>query len=198
MDLTQLVEQSFEESIALKEAVCAAHGEVIVALAEAWVACLREGGKLLLCGNGGSAADAQHLAAELVNRFLQERPALPAIALTTDTSILTATANDRAFEEVFARQVEALGRPGDLLVLVSTSGRSPNLLRAAEVARGRQLPILGLLGGDGGPVLPLCDLALVVPSSSPPRVQEVHILVGHILCRAVEGVLFPGEEGDRI
>lgn len=193
MDLLPLIHRRFGESIALKEAVLAADAPTIVAMAEALTGCLRQGGKVLLCGNGGSAADAQHLAAELVNRFLRERPALPAIALTTDTSILTATANDRAFEEVFGRQVEALGRPGDVLWLLSTSGRSPNLHRAVRAARARRMSVLALLGGDGGGLPALCDLAVVVPSALSPRVQEVHILLGHILCEAVEGALFPGE-----
>ena len=190
MDYSPLIHQRFHESIALQEQVLADHAPTVAAVAEALVACLRAGGKVLLAGNGGSAADAQHLAAELVNRFLQERPALPAIALTTDTSILTATANDRSFEEVFARQVEAVGRPGDLLFLLSTSGRSPNLHRAVQAGRARRMTILALLGGDGGGLPPLCDLALVVPSALSPRVQEVHILIGHILCEAVEEALF--------
>ena len=188
---TSLVEERFRESIALSEAVLAAHAPTIAAMAEALVACLRAGGKVLLCGNGGSAADAQHLAAELVNRFLRERPALPAVALTTDSSILTATANDRDFAEVFSRQVEALGRPGDVLFLLSTSGCSPNLHRAVEAARARRMTVLALLGGDGGGLPAQCDLALVVPSPLSPRVQEVHILIGHILCEAVELALFP-------
>jgi phosphoheptose isomerase (EC 5.3.1.-) len=125
MDLIPVIHQRFHESMTLHEQVLAGHAPTIAAMAEALTACLRAGGKVLLAGNGGSAADAQHLAAELVNRFLQERPALPAIALTTDTSILTATANDRAFAEVFSRQVEALGRPGDALLLLSTSGPLP-------------------------------------------------------------------------
>jgi|YelNatPaOPRAMG01_1025707.scaffolds.fasta_scaffold79695_1 D-sedoheptulose 7-phosphate isomerase len=190
MDLEALVERSFRESTALKARVVEEQAEAIAAMARALAEALGRGGKVLLCGNGGSAADAQHLAAELVNRFQRERPALPAIALTTDTSVLTATANDRAFDQVFSRQVEALGRPGDVLLLLSTSGRSPNLHRAARAARDRGLTVLGLLGGDGGGLDACCDLALVVPSSNPPRVQEVHILIGHILCEAVEASLF--------
>jgi len=191
MDYASLVEERFRESLALKELVLAEHGAAIAAMAAALVDCFRQGGQVLLCGNGGSAADAQHIAAELVNRFLCERPALPAIALTTDTSILTATANDRAFEEVFARQVEALGRPGDVLLLLSTSGRSPNLHRAAQVARSRQMVVLALLGGDGGGLPTLCDQAVVVPATLSPRIQEVHILIGHVLCEAAETALFP-------
>lgn len=185
------IEGAFRESLALKEQVLSSHSPVIAAMAEALIGCLRQGGKILFCGNGGSAADAQHLAAELVNRFLKERPALPALALTTDTSILTATANDRAFAEIFARQVEALGREGDILFLLSTSGRSENLHRAASAAQARRMHVLALLGGDGGGLPEQCDLALVVPSALSPRVQEVHILIGHILCEAVEAALFP-------
>jgi D-sedoheptulose 7-phosphate isomerase len=193
MDL-DLIERSFRDSIALKKRVLAEHDQTIAAMAAMVVDCFRSGGQLLLCGNGGSAADAQHLAAELVNRFLQERSALPAIALTTDTSILTATANDRAFDQVFARQVEAIGRPGDILLLISTSGHSPNLVRAAEVASLRSMVVLSLLGGDGGACRTLSDLCLVVPSLCPPRVQEVHILIGHILCDVVERALFVNAE----
>lgn len=185
------IEEAFRESLALKEEVLSGQSSIIVAMAEALISCLRQGRKVLFCGNGGSAADAQHLAAELVNRFLKERPALPALAITTDTSVLTATANDRAYAEVFARQVEALGQEGDILFLLSTSGRSENLHRAASAARARRMLVLALLGGDGGGLPEQCDLALVVPSSLSPRVQEVHILIGHILCEAVELALFP-------
>jgi D-sedoheptulose 7-phosphate isomerase len=191
MDIETRVERNFRHSLALKESVLQEHSRTVVAMAEMWVACLRRGGKVLLCGNGGSAADAQHIAGELVNRFLQERPALPAVALTTDSSILTATANDRAFQEVFARQVEALGRPGDILFMFSTSGRSANLWRAADVARKREMTVMALLGGDGGGLEELCHLSLVVPSAISPRVQEVHILVGHVLCEVAEAELFP-------
>ncbi len=192
MDWMPLIERAFRESIRLKEEVLAGQATTVAQMAALLSVCLEGGGKVLFCGNGGSAADAQHLAAELVNRFLRERPALPALALTTDTSVLTATANDRAFAEVFGRQVEALGRPGDILFLLSTSGRSPNLVYAAQVAHERGLTVLALLGGDGGDCRAHCDLALVVPSPSPPRVQEVHILIGHVLCAAVEEALFPG------
>lgn len=147
---------------------------------------LRNGGKVLFCGNGGSAADSQHLAAELVGRYRLERRALPAIALTTDTSILTAVSNDYAFEEVFARQVEALARPGDVLVLLTTSGRSRNLLRAAEAARGLGVKTIAFSGRDGGPLAGLTDLALTVPAETSDRVQECHIALGHILCELVE------------
>ncbi|MCR4418637.1 MAG: D-sedoheptulose 7-phosphate isomerase [Clostridia bacterium] len=146
-------------------------------------------GKILFCGNGGSAADAQHIAGELVGRFLKERWPLPALALNGNTSVLTALGNDYGFEEIFARQVAALGQPGDVLVAISTSGNSPNVLRAAEVARAKGMKVIGLTGAVGGKLKPLCDLCLCVPSASTPRIQEMHILVGHIICQLVEEAL---------
>ncbi|MFQ5892774.1 MAG: SIS domain-containing protein, partial [Nitrospinota bacterium] len=143
---------------------------------------LAGGGKILLCGNGGSAADAQHIAAELVGRFQRQRPGAAALALTTDTSVLTAVANDYGFEEVFARQVEALGSPGDCLVGISTSGQSLNIHRAMETARRMGLSTVGLLGMGGGSLKGLADAAVVVPSESTPHIQEAHITVGHIWC----------------
>jgi len=148
-------------------------------------------GKLLVFGNGGSAADAQHIAGELVNRFLQERRALPAIALTTDGGVLTCIANDDGFENVFARQIEALGTKGDVCLAISTSGTSPNVTAACEQARKQGMIVIGLLGRDGGKVAALCDLALIVPSDDTQRIQETHNLIGHIICELVEGELFP-------
>ncbi len=147
---------------------------------------LRAGGKLMLCGNGGSAADAQHLAAEYVVRFRRERGALAALALTTDTSLLTACGNDYGFEDVFARQVEALGRSGDLLILHSTSGRSPNLLKAAEAARARGVKTAALLARGGGPLRDQVDLAIVLPTEEVSRAQEVQLAIGHAVCEIVE------------
>ncbi len=164
----------------------------ITAVAARLIETLRSDGRVFLCGNGGSAADAQHLAAELVGRFLCDRRPLPAIALTTDTSILTAVANDLDYTQVFARQLAALARPNDLLVAISTSGNSPNILRAAEAARRQCLTVIGLTGRTGGKLLPLCDLCLCVPSDVTPRIQEMHLLIGHILCEAAERAL--GEE----
>ena len=147
---------------------------------------LRAGGVLLFCGNGGSAADAQHLAAEYVVRFRRGRKALPALALTTDTSLLTACGNDLGFEELFARQVEALGRPGDLLVLHSTSGRSPNLLRAAAAARAKGLKTAALLAQGGGPLRDQVDLAIVLPTEAVARAQEVQLAIEHAVCELVD------------
>lgn len=147
---------------------------------------LQLGGKILFCGNGGSAADSQHLAAELTGRFIKDRKPLAAIALTTDTSALTSIANDYAFEEVFARQVMALGRTGDMLVGISTSGNSKNIIRAVEEAKAIGMTSVGFLGRDGGQLQGLCDHAIVVPSDVTARIQESHILIGHTLCGLIE------------
>lgn len=147
---------------------------------------LRSGNKILICGNGGSAADAQHIAAELVGRYEGERRAWPAIALTTDTSALTALSNDYGYEEVFARQVKAHAGPGDLLIAISTSGRSPNVLRAAEEAKRARCRVLGLTGIDGGSLASLCDFCLNVPAERTSRVQEAHITIGHLWCEMVD------------
>lgn len=151
-----------------------------------WEAAIRRGGKLLFFGNGGSASDSQHLAAECVIRYHTDRPAIAAIALTTDTSALTAGSNDMGFERIFARQIEALGRAGDVAVGLSTSGRSRNVLNGLREARHRGLQTVGLIGGDGGDMRELCDVSIVVPSAITARVQEMHIFVGHLLCKALE------------
>lgn len=144
------------------------------------------GGKILFCGNGGSAADSQHLAAELTGRFINDRRPLAALALSTDTSALTCIANDYSFAEVFARQVQGLGRSGDVLVGISTSGNSRNVIRAVEEARAVGMQVVGLLGRDGGTLLELCDVSIVVPSQVTARIQEAHILIGHTLCGLIE------------
>jgi D-sedoheptulose 7-phosphate isomerase len=161
----------------------------IATVAERLAQCLRDGGKILLCGNGGSAADCQHLAAEFTGRFQAERPPLAALALTTDSSALTCIGNDYGFEHVFARQVHALGRPGDCLVGISTSGRSANVRLAMAAARERGLSTIGLLGRDGGDIAPLCDLAVVVPGADTARIQEAHLFVEHAWCALVEHAL---------
>jgi D-sedoheptulose 7-phosphate isomerase len=154
------------------------------------ISAFRENKKLLLAGNGGSAADAQHIAAELVNRFGFDRPALGAIALTTDTSILTSISNDSGFKGVFKRQVEALGRAGDVFIALSTSGNSENLLAALETCRSRHIFSIGLAGSTGGKMAELCDICIKVPSDDTPRIQEVHILIGHIICSIAEAEIF--------
>jgi D-sedoheptulose 7-phosphate isomerase len=153
---------------------------------------LRTGCKVMLCGNGGSAADSQHIAAEFTNRLRPDlqRPAMAALALTTDTSFLTSNANDYGFEHVFERQVEGLGREGDVLIGISTSGNSRNVIRAVQVCRNRRIATIGLLGGSGGQLRPLVDLAVVVPSSSTQHIQEAHITIGHIVSELVEQRLF--------
>jgi D-sedoheptulose 7-phosphate isomerase len=152
-------------------------------------ATVRGGGTLLFCGNGGSAADAQHMATEYVVRYMRTRRAYPAIALTTDSSLLTAAGNDLGFDQVFARQVEALARPGDLLVIHSTSGSSPNVLRAAEAARARGVPVLALSARDGGALLGLADHSIVVPTDRTDRAQEIHLCIQHLICEIIEGEL---------
>ena len=173
--------------MAADETACA----VIEAMAAGAVAALRAGGKLLFCGNGGSAADAQHWAGELVARFMFDRPGLPAIALTTDSSILTAVGNDYGYARIFARQVEALGVPGDVLVAISTSGNSANVVAALEAARAKGMATFGFVGAAGGAMAPLCDLLLRAPSGVTPQIQEAHEVAGHILCAMIEARMFP-------
>ena len=168
-----------------------ATARAVAEAAEAVVASLESGGTVYFCGNGGSAADAQHLAAELAGRYCVERPALAAMALTTNSSALTAIANDFGFERVFARQLEGVGVAGDVLVAISTSGRSPNVLAAVQVAHEQGLTVIGMTGLRGRRFAARCDIALVTPSASTPRVQEGHIVMGHALCELVERALFP-------
>jgi len=158
--------------------------------AEACISSLQSGGKILLGGNGGSAADAQHIACELVSRFAFDRPGLPAIALTTDTSILTSIGNDYGFEMLFSRQVQAHGNRGDVFIGYSTSGKSVNILRAFEEARAREMVCIGLTGNRGGLMRELCDYLLEVPSADTPKIQEGHLLLGHILCGLLEHAMF--------
>ena len=196
MTLLNRFQHALSESISLKQRFAAEQGEKVVAAARMLAKALQGGSKILLFGNGGSAADAQHLAAEFVNRFQIERPPLAALALTTDTSILTAIANDYDFREVFAKQVKALGRPGDVAWGFSTSGASANVAEALSAARKLGLKTLALSGGDGGPVAAQADIALVAPSHSTPRIQEVHITIGHVLCDLVDFLLFPEKFGE--
>jgi D-sedoheptulose 7-phosphate isomerase len=160
--------------------------EVIESCIQELVQCLRNGGKVLLCGNGGSAADCQHIAAELTGRFIDERPPLAAIALSTDTSALTCIGNDYSFAEVFARQVRALGRVGDCLIAISTSGNSANVLKAVADAKKLGIRTIGLAGRDGGALRHEADICIVVPSTVTARIQEAHILIGHTMCGGVE------------
>lgn len=162
----------------------------IVVLAEKIVFAFTNDRKLMICGNGGSAADAQHLAAEFVNRFLLERPPLPAIALTTDTSVITSIGNDYSFDEIFSKQIKSIGVEGDILLALSTSGKSPNVLNAVKTAESRGIYTVGLTGGDGGQLKDLADSVLIVDNEATPRIQEAHILAGHMVCQLVDYILF--------
>jgi len=184
------LESAIRESIEVKQAVLENMLGEIASAGRLIAETLRSGNKLLLFGNGGSAADAQHIAAEFIGRFERERRALPAIALTTDTSILTALTNDYSGEVIFARQVEALGQPGDLVIVYSTSGNSPNVLAGINAARAKGLRVVGLTGEGGGKMAELCDLILRVPSRRTSRIQEAHITISHALCEVVEADLF--------
>lgn len=184
----QLVTDRLRDSIAVKEAMLADSTllETVERTAEVCIESLRSGGKILLCGNGGSAADAQHLAAELVGRYLRERQALPAIALTTNTSNITAVGNDYSYDEIFSRQIEALGNKGDIAIGISTSGNSRNVLRAISTAKRKDLTTVGLTGHPGGALLKQADYCLQVPSACTPRIQEGHIWLGHTVCELIE------------
>lgn len=194
MSHAPLIRASLEEGVQLRQAMLE-QIETIEQAGQMWVETLRQGGRIYLAGNGGSAADAQHLAAELIGRFEREN-GFPAIALTVDTSSLTAIGNDFGFEELFAQQVKALGREGDLLVGISTSGRSANIVKAAREARQRGMRVLGMTGRDGSTLETVADLCLKVPSSRVCRIQEIHISVGHIWCEMVEAALpSPASQG---
>lgn len=193
MSFSSAIKKTIEESIATKQALLSTQSESIerngIVLADK----LKAGGKVMFCGNGGSAADSQHLAAELVVRLRSSvnRAAIPAMALTVDPSIMTAGGNDIGYENVFARCVEAYGRPGDVLIGISTSGNSQNVKRAIDMAKEKGVYVIGLLGCDGGYILQECDDAVIVPSSVTARIQESHIMIGHIWCEMIEEILFP-------
>ncbi len=196
MNLVDRTFEQFDESIRLKQLAAETLAQPIASAIELLASTLSEGHRLLICGNGGSAADAQHLAAELIGRFERERPALPAIALTTDSSILTALSNDYRFDEVFSRQVRGLGGPGDLLLAISTSGNSVNILRAIEAAHEREMGVIALTGQGGGRIatqLRESDLLLAVPHTRTARIQEVHLLILHCLCDGVDALLLGDE-----
>jgi D-sedoheptulose 7-phosphate isomerase len=183
---------AFDESIRVKQAFLRENLDTLVSAIDALVVMFRSGGKLLIFGNGGSAADAQHIAAEFTNRFLIERPPLPALALTTDTSALTSIANDYDYSQVFAKQLRALGRPGDMALAISTSGNSANVLAALDVCADLSIRTLGLTGGDGGKMASRVDFLLrASDGKTSPRIQETHILVGHVICDMVDRLLFP-------
>ncbi|GFK93265.1 Phosphoheptose isomerase [Fundidesulfovibrio magnetotacticus] len=188
-DALEIVHEHAREGAQLRERFFRENGQAVVAAGRTLALCLAKGGKILFCGNGGSAADAQHLAAEFVNRFQLERPPLPALALTTDTSVLTAIGNDYGFDQVFSKQVQALGRPGDVLVGISTSGNSPNVVAAMRLAREKGLTTIGM-AGKNGEIVQFSDLALLVPHGVTAMVQEIHIACGHLLCKLADHYLF--------
>lgn len=192
MDKEKFIADSLIESAETKTKILKECKSDILTAVELLVNCFKNGNKLLLCGNGGSAADCQHIAAELMIRLSHnfQRPALPAIALTTDTSNLTAGGNDIGFENVFARSVEGLGNKGDVLLAISTSGNSPNVIKAVEMAHKKGMKVISFLGGNGGKLKPIVDLPIVIPSHNTQRIQEGHITVAHIICELVEEELY--------
>lgn len=193
MNLEQRITRNFDESVATKQRVLTALVPQVARASLAMVASLKSGGKILSCGNGGSAGDAQHFAAELVGRFEREREELAAIALTTDSSILTAVANDYSFDEVFAKQVRGLGKPGDLLFAISTSGNSKNVIAAIEAAHKKSMTVVAMTGRNGGKIATMLaggDVLLNVDSQVTTRIQEVHLLMLHCLCDAIDNLLF--------
>ena len=192
--MIERVREIARESIEAKKAFFDSNAENVVRAAELVLTSIKAGGKVLIFGNGGSAADAQHIAAELVNRLNYDRPPIAAIALTTDTSILTSVGNDSSFEDLFARQLVALGRKGDVALAISTSGNSPNVLRAIDAARELGIKTIAFAGRDGGKLGAAADLALVVESSATQRIQETHITIAHILCELVEDALYGGKQ----
>ncbi|MBK6997686.1 MAG: D-sedoheptulose 7-phosphate isomerase [Lewinellaceae bacterium] len=190
--MNKLIQNSIRDSITVKQAILVDENflQKIEQAAQMLANTFRNGGKALFCGNGGSAADAQHIAAELSGRFYTDRAPLYAEALHVNSSYVTAVANDYGYDAVFARMVQAAGRPGDVLVALSTSGNSPNILKAIETAKEKGMLIIGFTGESGGKMATLCDVLLNVPSADTPRIQEAHILLGHILCQHVEVTLF--------
>lgn len=195
--MLDLIKQNFTESIQTKIDASEQISTAIEAAGLVLVNALLNGQKILSCGNGGSAGDAQHFSSELLNRFETERPSLPAIALTTDSSTITSIANDYSYEEVFSKQIRALGNGGDVLLAISTSGNSKNVIKAIEAAVSRDMPIIALTGNDGGDIAGLLggnDVEIRVPSSRTARIQEVHLLVIHCLCEIIDTTLFPQAE----
>ncbi len=188
--MKERIKQYAQESLETKRKFFATHAETVARAAEVMIEAIRAGGKVILFGNGGSAADAQHIAAELVNRLTYDRPPIAAIALTTDSSILTSVGNDASFAELFDRQLRALGRAGDVAIAISTSGNSLNVIRAAETARAMNIKVIALAGRGGGQLAPLADVELTVEADNTQHIQETHITIGHILCELVQDALF--------
>jgi D-sedoheptulose 7-phosphate isomerase len=188
--VNKIIEKALRESVKAKEDFVKENTGNLIFISEKVASAFTSDRKLLICGNGGSAADAQHIAAEFVNRFMLERPPLPAIALTTDTSIITSVGNDYSFEDIFSKQIKAIGMEGDVLLAISTSGNSANVISAAKTARGQGIYTVAFSGGDGGHLGGLVDMALVVRSNTTARIQETHIFAGHLICQLVDHILF--------
>ena len=193
--MRESVIRELEESANIKRMMVQNLSDIIADAAQIVLNAYKAGGKVLLIGNGGSAADAQHIAAELIGRFKLERIGLPAIALTTNTSTLTALANDYGYDAVFSRQLEALANDKDVLIAITTSGSSPNILKAIETAHSKGIVVIGLTGGNGGKLKDMADLTIMVPSDNTARIQEAHITIGHIICHLVEEGLFNESSG---
>ena len=190
--MKKLIDKALKDSLKTKERFIKENSENIISLAEKIVLAFTNDRKLMICGNGGSAADAQHIAAEFVNRFALERPPLPAIALTTDTSIITSIGNDYTFGDIFAKQIKAIGVEGDILLLISTSGNSPNIISAIKAAKDNEIYTVALTGRDGGKVKELADSTLIVKNETTARIQECHIFASHLICQLVDYILFQG------
>jgi len=190
--MKDIITKSYKESILTKEGFFKQNLQPIIQSAEVIADAFKADRKLLICGNGGSAADAQHIAAEFVNRFMIERPPLPAVALSTDTSIITSIGNDYSFDQIFSKQIKAIGREGDVLLAISTSGESKNVITAVKVARDMGIKTIGLTGKGGGKMANMVDILLNVDSDVTPRIQEVHITAGHIICDLIDHILFQG------
>jgi D-sedoheptulose 7-phosphate isomerase len=186
------IKNQIRESINLKKKILNSESiiEIIMESARTCISSLKNGNKILLAGNGGSAADAQHIAGELVNRFNFNRPGLPAIALTTDSSVITSIANDYGFETIFSRQIYSIGNKNDVFIAISTSGSSPNIVNALKAAREMDIKTIGLTGTKGTSMTDLCDYCIIIPSTDTPRIQEAHILTGHIICSVIENDIF--------
>lgn len=192
--MKNIIDEILHESINIKEKFISEYAEDLISISEKIVSAFTNDRKLLLCGNGGSAADCQHIAAEFVNRFEMERPPLPAIALTTDTSVITSIGNDYSYDDIFTKQVKAIGLEGDVLLAISTSGNSPNVLSAVDAAKDMDIYTIGMAGRDGGKLRDISDICLVAKSERTARVQESHILAGHIICKLVDHILFNSGE----
>ena len=192
--MESIIREALSESIRTKERLIKEYIDKIIGISEKIAISIKNGNKLMLCGNGGSAADSQHIAAEFVNRFLIERRPLPAIALTTDSSILTSIGNDYSFEDIFSKQVRALGKSGDILIGISTSGSSRNVINAIKVAKEMEIYTVAFSGGEGGELSEVSDMSFNIRGKNTARIQETHIFLGHIICELVDNILFKGKE----